>query len=426
MLLAERGGDHLDVALAFDGGPAHEGWVRLARAELALQAPSDGDPQARVRDALADLDVAAARFEAVGDRIGRGRVALSRGHALRRLGEPAAAEAALLVATDLLRKAGDLSGERRSTSHLGVLYVEQGRLDEAAPTARRSLALAEQLACSVGDVWSLLLLGICELELGALDEAETSLRRVATQVQRLGYHPMETLHTGLGKLAAMGGDLAEAEDAFLEAIRICDRVGASLAKAYNESWLGAVLWAQGRREDARRLLERAVPGLRVQREGSARPFAALLGHAQGEDVALDGPRVEGESRCDRRFVLGLLAAASAGPTVGLPGPRLTLTRVGDAFRLGDGPVTGLGRRRAAKRVLVHLAERHEAAPGDGSDVFELFEAGWPGATIRPDSAAHRVYVTLSVLRKLGLQEVIVTTDDGYRLADGLVVQWGTP
>ncbi len=426
MLFAEGGGDHVDVALAFEGGPAHEGWGRLARAELALLAPSGGDPRARVREALRDLDVAAARFETVGDRIGSGRVAMSRGYALRRLGDSAAAEAALLGATDLLRNAGDLSGERRSTSHLGVLYVEQGRLDEAAPTARRSVALAQHLSSSVGDVWSLLLLGMCQVELGDLDEAETTLRGVATQARRAGYRPMDVLHTGLGKLAASVGDLAAAEDAFLEAIRICDRVGAPLSRAYNEAWLGAVLWAQGRREDARRLLERSVAGLRGQREGASRPFAALLGRARREDVRLDGPLAEGESPCDRRFVADLLAASSAVHPVAAPGVRLTLPQTGDAFRLGDGPVIGLGRRRAAKRVLVHLASRHEANPGGCSDAFELFEAGWPGETIRPDSAAHRVYVTLSVLRKLGLQEVIVTTDDGYRLANGLAIHWGTP
>ena len=53
--------------------------------------------------------------------------------------------------------------------------------------------------------------------------------------------------------------------------------------------------------------------------------------------------------------------------------------------------------------------------GEVRSVEELFSAGWPGQRARPESAAHRVHVAIASLRKLGLDDAIVTRGEGYTL-----------
>ncbi|MND07700.1 hypothetical protein D3C83_298690 [compost metagenome] len=50
------------------------------------------------------------------------------------------------------------------------------------------------------------------------------------------------------------------------------------------------------------------------------------------------------------------------------------------------------------------------------------EAGWPGAAIRPESQAARVYVAINTLRKLGFAPVLLRQDDGYLLTPALRVE----
>jgi len=50
-------------------------------------------------------------------------------------------------------------------------------------------------------------------------------------------------------------------------------------------------------------------------------------------------------------------------------------------------------------------------------VDELFEAGWPGtgAPLTPATRAQRVYAAISRLRRMGLNGIITTCDEGYLL-----------
>jgi hypothetical protein len=49
----------------------------------------------------------------------------------------------------------------------------------------------------------------------------------------------------------------------------------------------------------------------------------------------------------------------------------------------------------------------------------LLAAGWPGERILPDAATNRLYVAIATLRKLGLRDVLVRFDEGYRLDPGV-------
>ena len=97
-----------------------------------------------------------------------------------------------------------------------------------------------------------------------------------------------------------------------------------------------------------------------------------------------------------------------------PGQTLELGPNGRWFRLGEDESVSMGRRHAARRILVELARRHHAGLGP-LELYDAFDVGWPDQNIDPEAAAHRVYVTISSLRKLGLDDLLLTEADGYLL-----------
>ena len=96
----------------------------------------------------------------------------------------------------------------------------------------------------------------------------------------------------------------------------------------------------------------------------------------------------------------------------------TLRVVGEFERVavGDqGPWVDLSRRHVLRRMLRALADD---AP-DPVDAWALFEATWPNKKAEDFSALNRLYTTLHRARELGLEKVLETVDDGYRLAAAL-------
>jgi hypothetical protein len=107
-----------------------------------------------------------------------------------------------------------------------------------------------------------------------------------------------------------------------------------------------------------------------------------------------------------RFLAGAIAAEAA-PALAVDAAAATVTIAGTRHELGA--------RRAVWRVLLALAEHHAAGATGSLDAARLFAAGWPGEVCAAGSAADRVYVALSALRKLGLDELIERHDGGWRL-----------
>ena len=79
------------------------------------------------------------------------------------------------------------------------------------------------------------------------------------------------------------------------------------------------------------------------------------------------------------------------------------------------------RRQAIRRLLVALVDLHASAPGAGSTIAELIEAGWPGERILPSAAPNRFHNAMAVLRTLGLRGMLVTTEEGYMLDPAITV-----
>jgi hypothetical protein len=98
--------------------------------------------------------------------------------------------------------------------------------------------------------------------------------------------------------------------------------------------------------------------------------------------------------------------------VARPPARKTWTLTKDASRITtpDGETIDLERHGTLRRVLAALVTRQTPL-----SAMELAEAGWPGEKVLHDAAMLRVYTAVRRLRKLGLEGLLRTYEDGYAL-----------
>jgi hypothetical protein len=78
-------------------------------------------------------------------------------------------------------------------------------------------------------------------------------------------------------------------------------------------------------------------------------------------------------------------------------------------------------RLPLRRLLLRLARERQDRPGQRLDVDTLLESGWPGEQPIREAGLNRVYVAISLLRKLGLREALQRNAEGYRLDPDLAV-----
>lgn len=102
--------------------------------------------------------------------------------------------------------------------------------------------------------------------------------------------------------------------------------------------------------------------------------------------------------------------------------RLVIARDGAWFRLGDGEIVDLARRRVLRNVLVALAQQRQRSPGLAASSAELFASAWPDERIGRDSARNRLYVAINALRELGLRSALVRRADGYLIPTRIVLE----
>lgn len=87
----------------------------------------------------------------------------------------------------------------------------------------------------------------------------------------------------------------------------------------------------------------------------------------------------------------------------------------------EGDRVDLSSRQSLRRILLLLARERRAFPGRAVSAEALLEEGWPDERMLPDAAVNRLRVALATLRKLGLKDLLVRTDDGYQLDPGVPV-----
>lgn len=228
------------------------------------------------------------------------------------------------------------------------------------------LARVEDLGIATTDFWLFMYLGATYAALDRLAESEDYLGRleaVAADIEAVKARTMAEVYKGYhwaarARAAYRAGDDAKAED--------------DLARAF------------GCAELARRSGEHTMETRAVDEAQQLRAY-------------LDDQIERGEL-----------------PASGAPSPRvLEIGPEGRWFSVGGDEPVDLSRRSALRKILAALARLRRARPGEPLSVYDTISAGWPDEVLTPDSGARRVYSTINRMRDLGLQDVLVTVDDGY-------------
>lgn len=103
---------------------------------------------------------------------------------------------------------------------------------------------------------------------------------------------------------------------------------------------------------------------------------------------------------------------------------LRITKDGRKFIApGENEVIDFTRRGALRMILVGLAELRRDQPGVGISLDDVLEMGWPGERVTPEAAASRVYTAIRTLRGFGLDDHLLTTDQGYLFSTELDVSF---
>ncbi len=82
---------------------------------------------------------------------------------------------------------------------------------------------------------------------------------------------------------------------------------------------------------------------------------------------------------------------------------------------GTSEEINIARKRTVKRILKILLDLRQEHPGEIIEAHDLVEQGWPGDRGEVRSGLMRLYVTINTLRGLGLEEILQTHGEGYRL-----------
>jgi len=428
----------------------------VAKARVTLE-------EGRIQDAERELRRALDVSAHAGDEVTAAEATRSLGWALTALGRSDEAEAALLAAQGRHRDHGSARGLADAHVALGILRALQGRPSEGLTELREALAihvehgdvirqekvlgfgglvghdareiarglprevlartpkssideLPDQVAelvrgeSEARDRWQqaidLYRRGALALDRGDDEGAVGLFDRAVSALDRAGVKKgVATIHAHASAAFAVSGDAAEASARLARARSASASDPASdLVVSVFEAAVAVMTGGRaGSRQataeltltDARELLERAsrsevgTPELSFARRVLER---ALAEHASTEvrGAPTSIPSVEKRAA----LVVGREARWIVPPR----GERVDLVRYG--------PV-----RRLLERLVVARLEQ----PGVALSADALIEAGWPGERMRHTAGLLRVYSAVRRLRRLGLEPVLVTRDDGYLL-----------
>ncbi len=202
----------------------------------------------RFEEAARDLSACLLLWRQRGDRLGEGKAQLNLAILHYELRRYDACEACLIAAQQCFTEMAARKLLTRCRHELGLLYRDQGRLDEAL--AQLALCAAELRADADWDAFGRALnnQGEVLLFMGRFEEAEETLR-AALEHQTSLDHVVDTwLYLGLARQIA--GDLDGAAGAFGEALETCTRLGRAEILPEVHYRLGEVRRRLGRDEAA--------------------------------------------------------------------------------------------------------------------------------------------------------------------------------
>ncbi|MEM6926014.1 MAG: tetratricopeptide repeat protein, partial [Myxococcota bacterium] len=304
---------------------------------------------------------------------------------------------------------------------LGWLMLELDYFDEARDAYRRAHDVAMQIGDrrAAGHISGNL--GIIAGATGDLDEAVRLYDEAVLRYRQAGNQRMASTYLGFrGRALAGAGRLDEARQALTDSL-----VPEEPRKTrFTEGFRVALALVDARRGhlDIAGLPEEPAHGgwaVPIVHEG----FAALrAGDRLQAATALDGlrARIDAVEFGGRELLTAFADALDVAVSAWGFSPH------GEWFEPPRQPRVSLEHRPTLGRVLAHLVVQRRDAPGTPSDVAALFAAGWPGEQATPSSAANRVRVALSNLRKAGLGPVLDREEAGWLLSVEAPVSWDRP
>jgi tetratricopeptide (TPR) repeat protein len=163
----------------------------------------------------------------------RAALLVNAGVIYRNLGDPVSAAASFREAIGLYRGLGDLAGLSNAWLNLGLaLHLNLARPADAEDAYRQALRLAEESGDRTEEIQDLFYLGRLLLERSRLKEAEEAfLRCLAASEASRSAEGRWSAREGLGRIAAVRGDLPQALRHLETALDEIERVRAGLAQA---------------------------------------------------------------------------------------------------------------------------------------------------------------------------------------------------
>jgi tetratricopeptide (TPR) repeat protein len=316
---------------------------------------------------------------------------------------------------ELFERIGDRRGQVVVYHELGYCYDAIGDVDRCDAYYQKAM----ELAAAVGDreyvAISWLGRGRARFRRGEFVGAESDLLEASillgddSQVHlKLG--AMLTLAATYGALER----LSEAKTYFDRVETILDETDVTRERPTYEVLYGFLEYARARK------------AFRAGDEDAARASARAAWRRTNALSSAEGTHTPAAERVVTRLVEFLESKTDVGelPIVEPDDEtRLRVDRDLSWFQIDDAARVDIRRRGAARRILGALAHKRVEAPGDAMTTQELVDVGWPDEVLVPESGARRIYMTISRMRDMGLEDVLETIDEGYRIDNDVRVAW---
>ena len=398
----------------------------------------------RMQDAENELRKAHELATKIGDDATRAEATRSLGWALTAMGRIDEAEKALADATALHKEQGSARGLADAQVALGILRAFQGKSAEALSLLRGALAIhVEQgdvirqekvlgFGKLIGHAASEVARGLPREVLAragaAVDALPPDVAALVATEREAGERWRQAIELyAAGAAAHERGDVTGAIAAFERAASALGRAGVVRGAAAIDAHAATAFAETGDKGEAEARIARARSLAKddVASELAVEVFAAAVAVTlETESAASAKALLERASAAEgaspelaqaQKVLARALARREGGPqsivrreglVVG-PESRFMIAPGGERVDLVRyGPV-----RRLLDRLVTHRLE----SPGNALSADALIEAGWPGERMRHTAGLLRVYSAIRRLRRLGLESVLVTRDDGYLL-----------
>jgi len=320
-------------------------------------------------------------------------------------------------ALDLHRELGHERLVAAELGHLGFCHHEVGELSTAEVQFRQSIAGLGHVGDVMLECIERILLARLLVDLGRSAEAMLELGLAEGVLEESDVPRIRlSLHLVSGLNEIQRDDLEAARAQLREGMEYGAHIEVGF-EALLPAYLAFVESRLGEPEAAASLLDSARSTLGALESRGLRTAAAMLMASASDEPVASPPADVASSSSDVRRVLGLVQTAAE------PDRALRIAADGRRVRLPGGTAFEFGRHAAPRRVLTELAVAREASPGDAVSAEQLIAAGWPGERMQTEAARKRLRTAIWTLRKLGLEGILLTRDDGYLLDPYVPFAW---